>query len=233
MDRATMIAENQERDRQFTFNMAFQAARSWPVRETSVVQFAWSHAARFLIHQRKVVLEIMALRAKVDTNLTTGCAPSRESFLKQWKCLDVPISFHEAFVYSHEQCVRLIDRVHEQYDTHWFRYILEMHASSFPQKATGDYVPTLEMTVANWTAGMTGSYAIAQSTMAQYIDSILEMQTLSEDLMPETRDLVTRCADSAQLDRSMIMAEGMDHKSVEDFTFKSTAPIFATPKAFM
>lgn len=235
MDRATMLAENQERERQFTYNMAFQAAPPWPVREGSVVHFAWPHKASVLIHQRHLVREIMDLRAKVENNFPGVRGSSQESFQNSFKGLGVHISFQEAFVSSHEQRVSLIDRVHEHYDndTHWQRYILDILVKSFPQTAPGGYFHTLEMAVANWKTTVTQHYTIAQSTMSNHIEAILQMQALCEDLKPETRELVSRCSSFEQLDRSMLMTQGKAVSFPNGFAFKATAPMFATPKAFM
>ena len=230
MDRATMIAENQERERQFTWSQAYVAAPPWPVRKSSVVQFVFPHTGGMLLHDRKLVREIMDLRAKVASNFPGIPGTSQEPFENQFKCLGVPLSFHEAFVMSHEQRVSLIGRVHENYDTHGQRYIVDMAVKSFPQTAPGGYVPTLEMAIANWKTGVTGLYTLAQSRVARSIEAILEMQALYEALQLETRELVTRCKDFEQLDRSMLMAGSPE---LPNFKFKATAPIFGTAKALM
>ena len=235
MDRATMIAENQERERQFTWSQAYVAAPPWPVRESSVVQFVFPHTGGMLLHDRKLVREIMDLRAKVASNFPGITGSSNEHYQNSFKCLGVPLTFHEAFVSSHEQRVSLIERVYEQYDTHWHRYIVDMSVKSFPQTASGGYV-TLDMAVAQWKTGVTGLYTMAQSTMDRQIEAILQMQALYEHLQYETRQLVTRCADFEELDRSMLWAQTPE---LPNFKFKTMtpmapiAPIFGTAKALM
>ena len=217
MDHATMLAENQEREHQWRLQHVVQQAPPWPVRESSVVHFAFQHNGSTLLHDRKLVREIMDLRASVENNFPGAPGSSNG--------LGVPLTFHEAFVSSHEQRVSLIGRVYEHYDTHWHKYIVDMSVKSFPQ--------TLDMAVAQWKTGVTQLYTMAQSTMARQIEAILQMQALVERLTRETRELVTRCADFGELDRSMLSAQTPELQvcGVQPFRFKATAPVFGTPKA--
>ena len=82
-----------------------------------------------------------------------------------------------------------------------------MSVKGFPTTAPGGYVPTPDMAVANWKTGVAQLYTMAQSTMARQIEAILQMQALVERLQLETRQLVTRCADFEELDRSMLWAQ--------------------------
>ena len=210
MDHATMLAENQEREHQWRLQHVMQQAPPWPVRESSAVYFEFPHNGSTLLHDRKIVREIMDLRASVENNFPGAPGSSKEHYQNSFKCLGVPLTFHEAFVSSHEQRVALIERVYEQYDTHWHRYIVDMSVKSFPQtapEATSRHnVRTLDMAVAQWKTGVTQLYTMAQSTMARQIEAILQMQALVERLQLETRQLVTRCADFGELDRSMLWA---------------------------
>ena len=202
-----MLAEHQERERQALLNMVFAAAPPWPVREKSSVQFAFPHNGGTLLHDRKIVREIMDLRASVENNFPGAPGSPKEHYQNSFKCLGVPLTFHEAFVLSHEQRHVLIARVYKHYDTHWHGYIVDMAVKSFPTAAPGGYVPTLDMAVAQWKTGVTHLYTMAQSTMARQIEAILQMQKLVQHLQLETRQLVTRCADFEELDRSMLWAQ--------------------------
>ena len=232
MDHATMLAENQEREHQWRLQHVMQQAPPWPVRESSAVYFEFPHNGSMLLHDRKIVREIMDLSVKVTFNPSgvVYMSTSQESFDKQFKCLGVPLTFHEAFVSSHEQRDSLIGRVYEHYDTHWQRHIVDMSVKSFPTTAPGGFVPTLAMAVANWKTGVAQLYTMAQSTMARQIEAILQMQALVERLTRETRELVTRCADFGELDRSMLSAQT---PALPTFRFKATAPVFGTPEALM
>ena len=233
MDHATMLAENQEREQQWRLQHVMQQAPPWPVRESRAVYFEFPHNGSTLLHDRKIVREIMDLRASVENNFPGAPGSSNEHYQNSFKCLGVPLTFHEAFVSSHEQRISLIGRVYEHYDTHWHRYIVDMAVKIFPQTAPGGYVPTLDMAVAQWKTGVTRLYTMAQSTMARQIEAILQMQALVERLTRETRQLVTRCADFGELDRSMLSAQTPELQvcGVQPFRFKATAPVFGTPKA--
>ena len=224
-----MLAENQEREHQWRLQHVMQQAPPWPVRESSAVHFVFPHNGSTLLQDRKVVREIMDLRASVENNFPGG---PQEHYQNSFKCLGVPLTFHEAFVASHEQRVSLIARVYEHYDTHWHRYIVDMSVKGFPETAAGRF-GTLDMAVANWKTGVAQLYTMAQSTMARQIDAILQMQALVEHLTRETRELVTRCADFGELDRSMLSAQTPELQvcGVQPFRFKATAPVFGTPKA--
>ena len=233
MDHATMLAENQEREQQWWLQHVVQQAPPWPVRESSAVHFVFPHNAGTLLRDRKLVREIMDLRASVENNFPDGSGSSTSHYQNSFKGLGVALTFHEAFVSSHEQRASLIGRVYEHWDTHAHRYIVDMSVKSFPTTAPGGYVRTLAMAVANWKTGVTQLYTSAQSTMAKQIDAILQMQALVEGLTRETRQLVTRCADFGELDRSMLSAQTPELQvcGVQPFRFKATAPVFGTPKA--
>ena len=207
MDHAAMLAENQEREHQWRLQHVMQQAPPWPVRESSAVHFVFPHNGSTLLHDRKVVREIMDLRASVENNFPGAPGSSNEHYQNSFKCLGVPLTFHEAFVSSHEQRISLIGRVYEHYDTNAHKYIVDMSVKGFPETAPGGYVPTLDMAVAQWKTGVTRLYTMAQSTMARQIEAILQMQALVEHLQRETRQLVTRCADFEELDRSMLWAQ--------------------------
>ena len=211
MDHAAMLAENQEREHQWRLQHVMQQAPPWPVRESRAVYFEFPHNGGTLLHDRKIVREIMDLRASVENNFPGAPGSSNEHYQNSFKCLGVPLTFHEAFVSSHEQRISLIGRVYEHYDTNAHKYIVDMSVKGFPTtapEATSRHnVRTLDMAVAQWKIGVTQLYTMAQSTMARQIEAILQMQALVERLTRETRQLVTRCADFEELDRSMLWAQ--------------------------
>jgi hypothetical protein len=228
MDHATLLAENKERERQFRLQLAMQVAPPWPVREDSVVPFAWPFTARDLIAERKRVCEILALRATVE-NVRIG---DSNAFI-----LGVPVSFHEAFVCSHGQRLMLTKRVHKHYDTYWKPAIVSMYLESFPDTAPKRFgnEAALEKAMSNWSAGVASYYGMGASLMTRHIEALLQMQALSEELTPETRELVTRCSSFEQLDRSMLAMESMQEAMAlqQGFTFNATGgALFTTPSAF-
>ncbi len=201
MDHAAMLAENQERERQWRLQYAMQHAPPWPQREDTVQSFAWPYPASELIAERKRVCEILALRAKVE-NPKVG-----DSDLL--KALGEPISFHEAFISTHEQRRSLMHRLHERYDNHYQNTIVAMRLIDFPWSAPGRF-PTdahFEKEVATWKTGVAQFYLWGKGIMNGHIEALLQMQALCEALAPETRELVTRCSGFEQLDRSMLMVQ--------------------------
>jgi len=201
MDHATMLADNQERERQWRLQYAMSHAPPWPQREDTVQSFAWPYPASELIAERQRVCEILALRAKIEN--------SKLGDSHQFKALGVPISFHEAFISTHEQRRSLMHRVHERYDNHYKTHFVSILVDGFPWSAPGRF-PTdahFQKEVATWKSGMWQYYTYGKTFMNQHIETLLQMQALCEALAPETRELVTRCSGFEQLDRSMLAVQ--------------------------
>jgi hypothetical protein len=201
MDHATLLAENEERERQFRLQLAMQVAPPWPLREDSVVPFAWPYSTGHLIVERKRVCEILALRAKVE-NVTIGDAASAFN-------LGVPIAFHEVFVCSHDQRRILTERVYKYYDTYWKPSMVSMHLQSFPETTHFRNERALQSALSNWSVRVSSGYDTAAHVMTRHIETLLQMQALCEKLTPETRELVSRCSSYEELDRSMLTMQTM------------------------
>ena len=201
MDHATMLADNQERERQWRLQYAMQHAPPWPQREDTVQSFAWPYPASELIAERKRVCEILALRAILEH--------PKVGDLDQFKALGVPISFQEAFIATHEQRLSLMHRVHERYDNHYKNHFVTMLVDGFPWSVPGRF-PTdahFDRAVATWKSDVTRYYLYGKVIMNGHIETLLQMQALCEALAPETRELVTRCSGFEQLDRSMLAVQ--------------------------
>ena len=228
MDRASLLAGCQASERQFRLQLAIQHAPAWPVREESVEPFAWPFTAPERIAERKSVCEILALRATVEVvNIGNGAQNS----------MGVPVSFHEAFVSSTAERVRLMSRVHMHYDTHWKNNLVDMLLLEFPESAPGRFATDAHFNaaVARWAGGLTQYYTVAKAIIARHIETLLQMQVLCEELKPETRELVARCSTHEQLDRSMLtMGSVQESVSFEEgLAVKAPAPSwFIVPNAF-
>jgi hypothetical protein len=199
MDHATMLAVNQENERNFKLRLALLAVPAWPAREEGVVHFAWAYGARALIAERNRVGEIRALRAASAYDTDKDCnSPIRY--------LGLPLSFHEAFVASDDQRVFLVHRLHTLYDLHWQKSVVGMCLDGFPNTGPGSFRSEahFDAAVTKWATGVAPYYKMAQSTLEQHVERLLLMQALCEELKPETRELVSRCVSFEELDRSML-----------------------------
>ena len=168
--------------------------------------FVWAYGARELIVERKSVGKIVALRAAVECVKIGDC---NRNFGSQFHFLDVPMSFHEAFVSSDEQRARVVRRVHMHYDLDRKNNVVALRTADFPETAPGRFrneVALLEKEVSRWATGVEQYYAIARSTMAQHLERVLLMQALCEELRLETCELVTRCVSFEELDHSMLVS---------------------------
>jgi len=129
-------------------------APAWPVREESVVPFVWAYGARELIVERKSVGKIVALRAAVECVKIGDC---NRNFGSQFHFLDVPMSFHEAFVSWDEQRARVVRRVHMHYDLDRKNNVVALRTADFPETAPGRFrneVALLEKEVSRWATGV-------------------------------------------------------------------------------
>jgi len=233
MDHAAMLAENKERERQWRLQHLQQHTPPWPVRNNSHQFFAFPYSANELGADRQRVRQIMDVRMRLEG------AP-------HYKHLGEPLAFQDAFIYTHDQRRTLMCRVLERYDNHLQNALVAMHVDNFPWPAT----PTpgtpgfhsdmnvrarlqqeadvrFDNAVTAWKSAVASSYPSAKSFMYEHLEHLLQMQVLCEALKPETRELVTRCADFEELDRSMLMAATPELPNIpRTFQFKATAPVF-------
>ena len=208
-ERAALLAKAQDMEREIKLQAALESAPALAAREAKVKAFAWPHGARELIAERKRVREIIVLRAKVERVYGVDHKGDHLDVLLGG-FLGMPVSFHEAFVGSDMERVTLMDRLHKLYDSQWRSDIVSMNLPSFPEAAKAGTIdmhargPSLEQRRAEWAKGMKHYYAVAERNLAEYRDSLVLMQALTEELQPETRQLISRCNNFEMLDRCMI-----------------------------
>ena len=155
--------------------------------DDSLQPFSWPHGARELMLERKRVRDILVLRAKVKqpTDLLGY--------------LGIDITFHEAFIDSHDLRVELTDRLHTHFNANAKAEIVCMHEKY------------------HLLAAYNHAKAIVQATR----ENLLEMQALYEDLRPETQALIKRCTSPVQLDKSMLAMQRAPVQAIpNDLLFK-------------
>ena len=220
MDRATMLAENKERERQFNQTLAMSAAPPWPVLEYTEEPFAWKHGARTLIAERNRVGEIRVLREAMTYEKLKD---SNGNYSSQFYHCDMPCSFHEAFIASDDERAFLMHNLHRLYNEQWQKSVVGMHLDSFPKTEhkspngaatftrpdNSEYnilatEARFDAAVAKWAAGVAVYYKVARSSFEQHQERLLLMQALTQELQPETRQLISRCCSFEMLDRCML-----------------------------
>jgi len=220
MDRATMLAENKERERQFNLELAMSAAPPWPVLEYTEEPFAWKHGARALIAERNRVGQIRVLREAMTYEKLKD---ANGDYSAQFYHCDMPCSFHEAFIASDDERAFLMHNLHRLYNEQWQKSVVGMHLDSFPKTehkspngATAFTRPDnieynilatearFDAAVAKWAAGVAVYYKVARSSLEQHQERLLLMQALTQELTPETRQLISRCCSFEMLDRCML-----------------------------
>ena len=223
MDHAAML----ETERQGRLHICAHPAPPFPVRGIGQM-FSFPHSAAQLNIDRNSVRKIMDLRAKVERGMIGDS--------DAYKGLGVPISFHEAFISTHEQRWALMCRVHQRYDVDSQNVLVAMQLQTFPWStfSLDGQLPQNDRQwqhrLADWKSGVASSYAAATHIMNQQMEHLLQMHVLGEALTRETRELAARCADFEELDRSMLMAATPELPSIpRTFHFKATAPVFGAP----
>jgi hypothetical protein len=163
----------------------------WTVQVLSVEghTYNWPYGTRALIAERKRVQEIEGLRgAFVYGHFVNKTNPHIFTF---------PLSFEEAFVSSDTQRIAVMDRLRTYYNFNWKR-----DATARVQPRPGFGMP-----------GVAGEEQLrsmkreADELFAKRIEDVLLLQGLTEELKPETRELVKRCTDFKQLLRCMLDAK--------------------------
>jgi hypothetical protein len=128
---------------------------------------------------------LMAEREKVQKvlglsgQMNYGLAYGPETVL-----LQVPLSFREGFVRNDTERITLTDRVRTYHNFNWKR---DMSAKPNLNRRDGGGTPS-------------------DRHYARLIDSLLEMQALTEELKPETLVLVSTCAGGHELQQAMLNA---------------------------
>jgi hypothetical protein len=185
----SMIFESDEMH--LKLKMVMTIAPAWPVQK--VHPFTWPYGPRELIAERKRVLEIMALRAKIERPVDHNGKPTQTGY---------PMSFKDAFI--EDDYARSWMMLEIQNFRDWRSVTVKEHLHTFPVGPSG----TAELRAkrqADWCASMNVCYGWTQRFLNQTNDNLLEMHALCAELKPETLALVKRCSSYEELDRSMLM----------------------------
>jgi hypothetical protein len=141
-------------------------------------KYPWSYDARALIVDREKVEKLFVMRAQMING-----------WRFHWDCeslFTVPLTFKEAFVSNDTERITLTERIRTYHNFNWKR---EVSQSKRPDVNRGEY-------------GVTAS----DRHYAMLIDNLLEMQTLTEELKPETIELVHVCQNTYDLLQAMLNA---------------------------
>ena len=150
--------------------------------------YRWPHGTRALIAERKKVQEMHGLHVALTYGQVGNPYTDERIFT-------FPVSFEEAFVGSDADRIMLTDRLRTHYNVNWKR------------DATAR--------LANITGNVGDEYllqqcravkSLADTLFDKNVERVLLLQALTEELMPETRELVRRCTSFEDLLRCMLDA---------------------------
>lgn len=110
----------------------------------------------------------------------------------------VPLSFHEAFVGSDAERITLMDRVRTYYNFNWKR-----DAKAEAQRIN---CPVGPKRVDMQSGRIAELKREADGLFTKRIEDVLLLQGLTEELKPETRELIKRCESHEELARCMLDA---------------------------
>jgi hypothetical protein len=139
--------------------------------------YPWPYGARALIAEREKVEKVFVMRLQMINGWQYG--PIGPIFM-------VPLTFKEAFVRNDTERITLTDRIRTYHNFNWKR---DVSACKRPDVNRGE-------------AGLTAS----DRHYAMLIDNLLEMQALTEELKPETLELVHACQNTYELQQAMLNA---------------------------
>ena len=204
----------------YKLQMAMGLAPAWPA-GPDVQPFTWPYGPRELIAERKRVREILALRAKVEKAVDWDCNLTKTGY---------QLSFQETFVQDDFARVTLMKQIESSRD--WRSEIVKERLDTFPvlpvipnpnvcPAMTGRHPGSdvcLQMKAeaehaqasAAWCVSINATYGWTLGLLQQTSDNLLEMQALCSELKPETLGLVRRCGTPEELDRSMLMMQGVE-----------------------
>ncbi len=150
--------------------------------------YNWPYGTRALIAERKRVEEMRGLHHLfVYGTWVNHINPNI------FKC---PLSFEECFVRSDTQRITLMDRLRTYYNFNWKRDATE-RMGLLSRNQQGDY----------YKRQFRSMKREADQLFAKRIEDVLLLQGLTEELKPETLELVKRCTDFQQLLRCMLDAK--------------------------
>ena len=185
---------------------ALAVAPPWPEKKRPQ-PFTWPHGTRELIAERKRILEIMALRVKVEKPVDWNGNPTNTGY---------PLSFQDAFIRNDNNFTWLMLDLQGFRD--WRKLAVRENLASFPDGPSGT-AELKKKRQADWCASMNVVYGRTEVLLQQSVNNLLEIQALCSELKPETLALVKRCSSYEQLDRSMLMMN--PEPKAEGFPFEA------------
>lgn len=185
---------------------ALAVAPPWPEKKHPQ-PFTWPHGTRELITERERILEIMALRVKVEKPVDWNGNPTKTGY---------PMSFEDAFMENDTARVWLMLEIEDYRD--WRTLAVGDNLNSFPDGPSGT-AELKKKRLADWCESMNVAYGRTQNFLQESSVNLLKMQALCSELKPETLALVKRCSSYEQLDRSMLMMN--PEPKAEGFAFEA------------
>ena len=205
----------------YKLQMALGLAPAWPA-GPSVQPFTWPYGPRELIAERQRVREILLLRAKVEQPVDWNRNLTKTGY---------ELSFQETFVQDDVARLTLLKQIESSRD--WRSEIVKQRLDTFPvlpvisnpsalanrmrefhpeQTALVEWKAQAEHAQASaaWCVSINATYGWTLGFLQQTSDNLLEMQALCSELKPETLGLVRRCDTPEELDRSLLMMEGVE-----------------------
>ena len=190
-------------------------APAWPVQK-GVQPFTWPYGPRELIAERKRILEIMALKVKVEKPVDWNHNNTKTGYY---------MTFQDSFVQDDNAREWLMLDFEASRD--WRTLVLKEHLHTFPVGPCG----TAELRAkreSDWCASMNIYFGFIKGFLAKTSNNLLEMQALCSELKPETLALVKRCSSYEELDRSMLMMK--PEPTAEGFPFRAPNDPVETPQ---
>jgi hypothetical protein len=163
----------------------------WPAKVLSsrTARYPWRYGTRALMAERERVAQIESLRFVFGWGYATNPHQAMD------RIFTVPLSFEEAFVGSDTERIKLMDRVRTYYNWNWKRdATVQAQKRDNIQSHLGSQIEQLKRE--------------ADGLFTRRIEDVLVLQGLTEELKPETRELIKRCVSHEQLLRCMLDAQG-------------------------
>ena len=179
------------------------AKQEWPMKalSTQVARYAWRHGASELIRERERVAKIDFLRGPFAYGYNVNHPVSLNYIFT------VPLSFHEAFVGSDAERITVMDRVRTYYNFNWKRdakaEVQKRRDATARGQGRGTFCTAQEQA---FDLRLQELKREADGVFKKRIDDVLVLQALTEELKPETLELVKRCKSHEQLVRCMLDA---------------------------
>ena len=158
--------------------MSTSTSHIWPVKLmcSDYPTYPWPYGARALIAEREKVEKVFVMRLQMINGWHSS---------GQYNNLfTVPLTFKEAFVRNDTERITLTDRIRTYHNFNWKRDV------------------TVQQNMNTINGGLTDS----DRQYAMLIDNLLEMQALTEELKPETLELVHARQNPHELQQAMLNA---------------------------